>query len=358
VGKLVLASLLVSGPTALFSAAAQSPLPLDHPDYVFKATHNSYVLCYGASDCPIMHDPLASQLDDYGVWAVELDGGLEPGDPTIYVGHDRPGSGLPGGGNVHTALIAYLEEIKASEAFQYRPVLVFFECKCDAEGWNCNCPDVLDKLESTLVDTVGYAGLFTPADYAEHGWLTVPELARRLIVWTKGIPGGRESAIVFTPEVGDTPHYPVLPNLRRNWHDDCVNQEVLDDDRAHGDQILSLDQYEEEFTWTYSVPPNPIHVGGTQAWSLVSNPDLCGASANCPACYGYNTSPGVPHLVFHHGTQRFPYPTLTMATDALAAGKGFGWTIKLAPGSYPGSFTFSSPMRLETEGPGSVLIGQ
>src|SRR5438552_17784548 len=90
---------------ALWSFAAQAQELLPPPAYVFKGTHNSYTRCPGAQDCPVMHHGVAAQIDSFGVWQLELDGGTEdPGYVTIYIGHDHPGSGREGHGYTHARL--------------------------------------------------------------------------------------------------------------------------------------------------------------------------------------------------------------------------------------------------------------
>ena len=102
-----------------------------------------------------MHHGVAAQIDSFGVWQLELDGGTEdPGYVTIYIGHDHPGSGLEGHGHTHVSLNAYLTEITHTEAFGYRPILLFFECKCGSADWNCQVDQVLDAAE--VIDQRGY----------------------------------------------------------------------------------------------------------------------------------------------------------------------------------------------------------
>lgn len=71
-------------------------LPLNQ--LVIKGTHNSYACCGGESffgwdnSCPVMHNPPNEQMDDWNVWALELDFSTEilNGIPTLIVGHDGP----------------------------------------------------------------------------------------------------------------------------------------------------------------------------------------------------------------------------------------------------------------------------
>src|SRR5437763_13412169 len=94
---------------------------------VFKGTHNSYS-CKGEDDLDpaCMGHPVDVQIDDFGVWALELDYGVRriAGTPTALVGHDRPGHGtcfMPDG----FELVRLLRAIRDARAIReaYRPAL-------------------------------------------------------------------------------------------------------------------------------------------------------------------------------------------------------------------------------------------
>jgi hypothetical protein len=115
--------------------------PLDA--LIFKGTHNSYD--------PRRRVPPWDQVNDYGVWAVELDymipapdlrrahdrglpqpiWGTDP--PAVVIGHDGPGNAADGAGAVfggpHFLLRDYLAALAATEAFRFRPLLIFLDRK-------------------------------------------------------------------------------------------------------------------------------------------------------------------------------------------------------------------------------------
>ena len=311
-----------------------------------------------------MHHGVAAQIDSFGVWQLELDGGTEDtGYVTIYIGHDHPGSGLEGHGHTHVSLNAYLTEITHTEAFGYRPILLFFECKCGSADWNCQVDQVLDVLERTLLDEVGRDHLFTRADYAERsraglpGWPALPDLRGKLVTWIHDDQQalGRGSDVVFTPD-GDE----VLPGLRRALHSgECVGEATLKRDVMAGKNILSLDQYEDEASWSLCVPPNPIHVGGTATVSMVVNPiPQCDNGADCGKCAGLDTDPGKQHEIVHHGARGFPYPSPQEAYARLVAAQCWGWSMRISAGHYPGSLSIKAPLHIEGDGSGSATIGR
>src|SRR5215472_12522426 len=97
----------------------------------FKATHNSYD----------RGRPPEEQIDDFGVWAIELDVSvpIENRPPRLVVGHDGPGKALGNdlsGGDPDASSIAdrfrleyYLTRIKTCSSIKFRPIVIFFEKK-------------------------------------------------------------------------------------------------------------------------------------------------------------------------------------------------------------------------------------
>src|SRR5262245_27297425 len=91
--KVVISALLVFGFTAVsmgFILGQPRAYAASVFDSKLKATHNSYA-CTGLGDntCPVMHHHPERQVDDWGVWGVELDFGIigEPARERAYVGH-------------------------------------------------------------------------------------------------------------------------------------------------------------------------------------------------------------------------------------------------------------------------------
>lgn len=105
------------------------PTPINQ--LILKGTHNSYS-CTG-EDTPAMNHPVDVQIDDFGVWALELDFGVKRknGVPTALVGHDDEGQAtcfMSQG----FELVRLLSVIRGVKALQYRPVFIFFDIK----PWN------------------------------------------------------------------------------------------------------------------------------------------------------------------------------------------------------------------------------
>jgi hypothetical protein len=114
------------------------PLPINQ--LVFKGTHNSYQCTGGTS--PVMGHPPSVQIDDFGVWAVELDVGvsLGTGISTAVIGHDSPGDGVCSG--LSARLIDCLATMRDTFALRYRPVFIYFDIKDRTSGqWADLDPD-------------------------------------------------------------------------------------------------------------------------------------------------------------------------------------------------------------------------
>ena len=87
---LIVAFLL--GASALLSRAANGQERIG--SLILKGTHNSYQ-CHG--DPPNMGHLVNVQMDDFGVWGIELDIGFirqADGQIVAVIGHDGPGDGV------------------------------------------------------------------------------------------------------------------------------------------------------------------------------------------------------------------------------------------------------------------------
>src|SRR3990172_637844 len=104
-------------------------LTVDQP--ILKGTHNSYS-CRGNAP-PRMNHPPDKQIDDFGVWHLELDFSVEyeRGGPVAVVGHDRPQHASCWG----YYLSDYLRMIQETRSLRYRPVFVCF----DVKRWKRSC---------------------------------------------------------------------------------------------------------------------------------------------------------------------------------------------------------------------------
>ena len=134
----------------------------------FRATHNSYSL-----------DARPSILiDQYNIWAIELDFGKdEPGDP-FQVGHNGPcsrGSDAQCGNNgMPDELSAWLVDIKAAAQRHHHPIVLKLEAKmanscgidpfCDwwytgPENWDNPGSPWESQLRSLLISVLGEANI-------------------------------------------------------------------------------------------------------------------------------------------------------------------------------------------------------
>src|SRR5882672_7848027 len=109
---------------------AQAPQRIDQL-LVFKGTHNSYACrteC-GVFSCtqdpPIMNHPPQVQIDNFGVWALELDFSIqiENSHPRAVVGHDGPDDEVPCSGRHLTDFLVMIRDATAIKR-AYRPVFI------------------------------------------------------------------------------------------------------------------------------------------------------------------------------------------------------------------------------------------
>ena len=332
----------------------------------FKGTHNSYASCTKTHNtCPIMHHHPQKQMDDFGVWVLELDfsivcdGGscghpcAESLDccPRAYVGH----TGVCGDGCWTwwgPYLDDFLQKIRNARSFNYRPTFLMLDHKTWGEPW-FNDPDhherwrcvVQHELQSIFGDK-----LFGPADLLAHGgvWPNVPDLAGRVIVLS-GSPGAG-SDLVFGPDA------PIGSGLADAYWDECTDVSAIQQAASQNKHFLRADQYQYDWTFAVPVPPNPLCVDASSPdhW-VVRNDDQGIDQAVCDGdCWNvpWGCTP-VEFTVHQQGTFRFPYDTILEAVDRAE----FGWTVLIKPGNYPEALTISKPLTLEADG-GVVTIGQ
>ena len=318
------------------SAARSDSEGLSIEELIFKGTHNSYA-CRGRH-VPSMNHPLGTQIDDFGVWTLELDVGaaLEDGVAVPMVGHHRPGDRACWGHR----LADHVESILRAKALEFRPVFVYIEVKTwqrsrvrpwrrppdlglgFEEKWQAArgafealCADRLVILEDWL------------RGHDDH-WPTPTELAGKVVLYepnsldTDGRPVGLRGTHAdrcVTPTMVETAIETGRPLVRNGSH--CPG----------GARAMRLDQYQADWTFAYGVPPNPLVVDPRA-------PGRSGVSAEGSAwrC-GDDRSHG--QVVSDQGTYRFPYRSLsqaveraqgiTSATDGRADSRraGHGWTV-------------------------------
>ncbi len=331
------------------------PLPVDQ--LIFKGTHNSYS-CTG-EDTPAMLHSTDTQIDDFALWALELDYGVKVknGIPVPLVGHDDEGHAtcfMTGG----FELVRLLRTIRNARALQYRPVFIFFDIK----DWDEEFDRAFKLQLGIAAVNEAFDGNFIELKRVVEDsgrFPTVPELAGK--------------AVLYFPN----------ETLRTSHADHCTSRESVENAIAtgilfeegplglpspqepcgsEGCRVLRIDQYQADWTFDYGVPPNPIVVDGTaQPPSVVRD-----ARGDEWECRNGDVSHG--EAVGEQGTFRFPYKTvgrgITRAEGTTPNGvrdlkrAGFGWTVLIRPGNYAESLRIDIPLTLKKDDrfDGSVVI--
>jgi hypothetical protein len=307
-------------------------------ELIFKGTHNSYA-CRGG-DPPWMNHPPDKQIDDFGVWTLELDYSmvLERGGPVAVVGHDRQGDCCWG-----YYLTDYVKRVQSTRALRYRPVFVYLEVKAwkrswwrpwvrpmdngfaHQDKWDCgldalreSCSDNFVELDDWLREHEGRRPL--PGELAGKIVLYEPNKtdASGRLTGMRGMHAGARVTLARVEEAIETGR----PLERHSTP--CPG----------GARALRLDQYQADWTFEYGVPPNPIVVD-----PLAPEFTLVGDAEGSPWRCGIERSHG--QCVGEHGTYRFPYRSVeaaierargvTPATDGRADDRraGYGWTLLL-----------------------------
>ena len=377
----------------LFASAAAGPAIADGPapinELFFKGTHNSYAcrnLCdWGiANTCPVIHHPPGecsdlwtpcyNQIDDFGVWAIELDFSID-GAGRFIVGHNGPESPEESWTNASwgPGLREYFTRIRNTMAFEYRPVFIFLEKK----GWGKNPPleQLVAQLEGLLEEVFNTDGgdhIFGPEDLMRHGgaWPTVPELAGMVVPILLG-KSVRSSLLFYTDNQGtvkykDPSGVEHNAGLRRGPpHDTCGDNKRENLEREANDRELNfsvMDMY--QYDWTFLgpgvyprwAPPNPIVVdhAAPQRWTVRNNADPEGTGECWKYQYCGNWCDEIPSsfTVTQHGTFGFPFDRVSVGVDFARS----GWTVLIRAGHYPERLTIRKRLILKAEG-GTVVIG-
>jgi hypothetical protein len=309
-----------------------------------------------------MNHPINVQIDDFGVWAIELDVGAINFDPNVrkppdvLVGENGPGDKACFVPDPYY-LESYFRQIKGARSLNYRPVLVYFDIKDWTESYD---------------NSAGFNGIGAAVEWgvsiAESVFDHVVVLSD--LVSASGYPTVRDvqpgTIIIYYP----SPEYAPKPN--RNVEDPrrgtlqgitmggCTSARAVEDAiNKQNSRVILLDLYQADWTFDYGVPPNPIVVSQF-SWPII---DPVGDPWDCDG--GERSD---ERVIGQHGTFRFPYGTVGAAVDrAKAASHGFdsrrtgyGWTVLLKPGNYPESISIDIPLRLEKDpcSPGTVVIGR
>jgi hypothetical protein len=338
--------------------------PLDA--LIFKGTHNSYD--------PRRRVPPWTQVNDYGVWAVELDylipnpllrqihdddlprpvWNTDP--PALVIGHDGPGNAADGAGEVFGGpdflVRDYLAALAATEACRFRPLLLFLDRK-DFFGPGplpqtivpFHDPEFHDHperlrpvIESTLTDVFGEDHVFGPQALALRGQFPpVRELAGQLIpISNQPEPSGN---FLFHQDGAMDEcrsRFPVGP-IGSCDEPDFITSGTQDAPNA----VYRLDNFSSDFSFSYAVPPNPLVV-------------LPGAGPR--EVVGCNDDDATVETL-PHGTRLLPFPTLAAAVHrarGLPGGQeatrhrraGLGFTVLAAPGRYGEPMTVDFPLTI------------
>ena len=383
--------------------SAEGAAPIN--ELFFKSTHNSYAcreLCedlIGQNTCPVAHhhpgecsdlwEPCYNQIDDFGVWAIDLDFGID-GSGRYIVGHD--GSACPEGSWTNCSwgpgLEDYFVRIKRTRAAHYRPVFIFLEKK----PWGRNPPPSvwIPDLEAWLevvYNSDGDDHIFGPADLVAwdlgaHGgsWPTVPDLAGMVVPVFMCQPFCRDhdecyfsemifykdgdGYIKYKDEAGNDHH----TGLRRPRSCDTCGQSKLEVllSRAMDPEFnfAAMDMY--QYDWTFLeqpsisrwAPPNPIVIDCAarllSPWPVSNAADPEGTASCWKWNWCGNWCSEIPRdfSVAQHGTFGFPYDTVIEGVDRAKP----GWTVLIRAGTYPETLMISKKLVIEAEG-GTVVVG-
>jgi len=336
--------------------------PLDA--LILKGTHNSYD--------PRRRVPPWDQVNDYGVWVLELDY-MVPAEflrqahdrdlpepvwntrpPAVVIGHDGPGDAADGAGAVfggpHFLLRDYLSALAVTEAFRFRPLLIYLDRKNPVAFSPFGVPvELFDRtfhedpqrlasvIESTFKDVFHEDHLFGPAALAaRRGYPTVQELAGQVIP----ISNQPEPASEFLFHEGDPAderqsRLSVGPESDGCGEPDFISRSTEDAPAA----VYRLDNFSDNFTFAYAVPSNPLVVVPAAGEREVVGCDD-------------ETTATLPQ-----GTRLLPFPTLEAAVSrarGLPGGQdptrlrraGLGFTVLAAPGPYGEPLTVDFPLTI------------
>ena len=348
---------------------AQQPLPINL--LKLKATHNSYG-CAGHSSflgiesgnsCPVINNPPPEQIDDYGVWGLELDFSVKSG--VLTIGHD----GGTGRDNTWSddswgiTVEAYLRRIKSTRAFseKYRPIFIRFGKKCwgdnnqlvpnnDPNNW-------YQKLKTILINVFGRENIFGKKEHDSSGWLTIKDLGGKIIPWV-GLE--YECSLSRQGELLNLNFRPPYTDDMLFW-DDPVERVLLKDGDNKSPQtrtdaiynanrhytLISQDLYQFDWTFEGTAPPNPIYVV-QNAPENISITNIFGDECDD------GTDPRKPFIVHQQGTFKMPFDKVGESVNKAYA----GWTILMKAGNYnEKNLKISKPLTLKADG-GTVIIGK
>ena len=332
------------------------PLPrLD--ELIFKGTHNSY------DDTRRL--PPDVQVDQFGVWAVELDYSVLAGTTDLVVGHDGPGRSADGSGVFRVGgdyvLRSYLDALAETEALQFRPLFLYLEKKpwlwsLDNRYYENHPDELLSLVEEQL------KGAFP-------GRLLGPK--RMFDEYHDQLPSVRDSAglvlpIAIAPSAGnDTIFPPWAPFGAAVQTEGCGRPDGTVPsppiDSPLSPRVWRPNNFVSDWTFKYGVPPNPIVVAGTAP--LTNEVE--------ERCVGSVTDAFSSEAVTAQGTRRLPYTSVRAAIQRAAATieignngiyhrqvvSGAGFTLLIAPGRYERPLQpIDFPLTLRRDGSSGTVI--
>jgi hypothetical protein len=360
--------------------------PID--ELLFKGTHNSYD--------SRRRVPPPEQIQNFGVWAVELDYSIPNEDPKprrAVVGHDGPGAAADGedviGGDPNADspterfrlqfFLQAIRELQTTGALRYRPVIIYFEKK----QWTTLIPGfpfptigrlddpnfdeparflpLLDaELRSAFGDEV-FGSVRLATYLSQHGgrYPTIPELAGKVIpiaISAPGFVGGTD--LVFHDGPSAPPGRSI--NLVGSIATECDGLDRIPS-LIPTSHVIRVDNHQADGSFKFGVPPNPLVVQR----SAPTQTRVQGCDDDVD--------------VHPQGTFLFPYGGLTDAVsralgivppDEIVQNPsqedprrtGFGWTLLIKPGLYQETIRISIPLTLKMDdrfvGEGPVVIGK
>lgn len=357
---------------------------------VFKGTHNSYDQRRKTSE--------ADQAENYGVWVIELDYSVmnaqqmireateaaygnhpawypaPPAPPPCVMGHDGPGVCADDAGGVFFGgpdflLRDTLNALAGVSVREYRPLIIYLDKKNglgDVEILPAaGLPQLFDRCDDPAYDdpktlyclvagelTAAFGpALFKRSDLAAFRQQagrapTIPELAGRVIAISCQAATYVDEVFHEPPEGPDA----TTPGLASgvifgDYADEsgtCAGP-GLPANPVAPPHVYRMDNFTDEWTWDFAVPPNPLVVDPKAVIRMV---------VGCSEDDGVRTQ-GAPH-----GTALMPYPTIARAaaraSGALDSGRqggpgqcGYGFTVLARPGSYADKMTIDFPLTIQ-----------
>jgi hypothetical protein len=342
----------------------------------FKGTHNSY--------CARRRRLLNDQIDDFGVWAIELDFSvpIENRSRRAIVGHDGPGLAADGEDvmgadesrtdvNDRFRLQHFLETASRAQSLTYRPLFLFLEKK----GWfRTNPPPIGPPVERA--DDVSFDDPDLLLPLVERELLAVfpadrlfgPDTLDRWRGSHAGeypdVPGlaGKILPIMIAPAAGtgllfqDAPCPDTLTgpcrslNLRDDIAIECDGLALVSD-LAATNVIIRVDNHQANLSFDFAVPPNPLVI-----------------DAGSPRIVPLDGCGGEIVSTFQQGTFLRPFSTIpdalarahgTIGTTTNPQRAGIGWTLRIRPGQYRAPLVIDMPLTIERDAnvTGIVRVG-